>query len=74
MTNRYIFFRTDRIGDFLLSAILIKSIKRSDKNSFITVVASKKNYFYIKNFSFIDEVILYPDSFLLKIFFYLRFI
>lgn len=34
MKNKYIFFRTDRIGDFLLSAILIKSIKRSDKNSF----------------------------------------
>lgn len=34
MKNKYIFFRTDRIGDFLLSTILIKSIKRSDKNSF----------------------------------------
>ena len=74
MRNKYIFFRTDRIGDFLLSAILIKSIKRSDKNSFITIVASKKNYSYIKNFSFVDEVILFPDSYLLKIFFYLKFI
>ena len=74
MTNRYIFFRTDRIGDFLLSAILIKSVKRSDRNSFITVVASKKNYLYIKNFSFVDEVILFPESFFLKIIFYLRFI
>ena len=74
MHNKYIFFRTDRIGDFLLSAILIKSIKRSDKNSFITIVASKKNYSYIKNFSFVDEVILFPDSYLLKIFFYLKFI
>ena len=74
MRNKYIFFRTDRIGDFLLSAILIKSIKRSDKNSLITVVASKKNYFYIKNFDFIDEVLLFPDSHLLKIFFYLKFI
>ena len=74
MPNKYIFFRTDRIGDFLLSAILIKSIKRSDKNSFITIVASKKNYSYIKNFSFVDEVILFPDSYLLKIFFYLKFI
>ena len=74
MKNKYIFFRTDRIGDFLLSAILIKSVKRSDRNSFITVVASKKNYLYIKNFSFVDEVILFPESFFLKIIFYLRFI
>ena len=74
MKNRYIFFRTDRIGDFLLSAILMKSIKRSDKNSYITVVASQKNYSYIKNFNFVDNVILFPDSFLSKIFFYLTFI
>ena len=73
MKNKYIFFRTDRIGDFLLSAILIKSIKRSDKNSFITVVASKKNYLYIK-FDFVDEVILFPESYFSKIIFYLRFI
>ena len=62
MKNKYIFFRTDRIGDFLLSSILIKSIKRSDKNSFITVVASEKNYAYINKFNFIDEVILFPNS------------
>ena len=47
--NNYLFFRTDRIGDFLVSAILIKSIKRNDKNSFIKLVASKKNYFFIKS-------------------------
>lgn len=73
MKNKYIFFRTDRIGDFLLSAILIKSIKRSDKNSFITVIASKKNYLYIKNFSFVDQVILFPETYFSKIIFYLRF-
>ncbi len=40
--NKYIFFRTDRIGDFLLSAVLIKSIKRNDPSCHITVVSSKK--------------------------------
>ena len=39
--NKYIFFRTDRIGDFLLSAVLIKAIKRNDTYSHITVVGSK---------------------------------
>ena len=73
MQNKYIFFRTDRIGDFLLSAIMIKAIKRSDKISFITVVASKKNYSYLKNFNFIDEVILFPDSYFSKFIFYLKF-
>ena len=40
--NKYLLFRTDRIGDFLLSAILIKSIKRNDIDSHITLIASKK--------------------------------
>ena len=39
INKKYLFIRTDRIGDFLLSAILIKSIKRSDKNAKITVIA-----------------------------------
>ena len=72
MINKYIFFRTDRIGDFLLSAILIKCIKRSNKNSHITVVASKKNFDYIKKFDFIDETILFPDNYIEKILFYFK--
>ena len=28
LVNKYLIFRTDRIGDFLVSAILIKSIKK----------------------------------------------
>ncbi len=66
--NNYLFFRTDRIGDFLISAILIKSIKRNDLKSNIIVVSSKKNYAYIKSLDFIDEVFLYPDNFLKKIY------
>jgi len=58
--NKYIFFRTDRIGDFLMSSILFKSIKNSDNKSIITIIASKKNFEYIKNFEFVDEVILFP--------------
>ena len=73
INNKYLFIRTDRIGDFLLSAILIKSIKRSDKNSIITVIASKKNYNYIKKFSYIDEVIEYPANLPERFSLYLNF-
>ena len=73
MINRYIFFRTDRIGDFLMSAILFNAIKRSDPNSFISIVASKKNYEYIKKIDFIDEVILFPSNYYDKLLFYLSF-
>jgi len=68
--NNYIFFRTDRIGDFLVSAILINSIKRNDKNAEITVVCSKKNYFYVKSFDFVNHAILYPSSFIKKLIFF----
>tara|TARA_B100000131_G_C18067613_1_gene593191 strand:+ start:465 stop:1460 length:996 start_codon:yes stop_codon:yes gene_type:complete len=71
--RKYIFFRTDRIGDFLMSSILFKSIKKSDPNSKIILIASKKNYDYINNIDFVDEVILFPKNFYKKIFFYSNF-
>ena len=48
--KKYLIFRTDRIGDFLLTSILINSIKRNDPYSHISIVASEKNYNYIKTF------------------------
>ncbi len=60
--NKYLIFRTDRIGDFLLSMILIKNIKRNDKNSYIIVVSSEKNYAYIKTFTLVDEVIKFRPN------------
>ena len=65
--NNYLIFRTDRIGDFLLSAILIKAIKRNDPKSYISVVASKKNLNYIKSFKIIDEVVLFKKGILHKL-------
>ena len=56
--NKYLIFRTDRIGDFLLSAILIRTIKRNNPNSFVRVLASKKNFEYIKSFKDVDDVVL----------------
>ena len=65
--NNYLIFRTDRIGDFLLSAILIKAIKRNDPKSHICVVASEKNLNYIKSFKIIDEVVLFKKGILHKL-------
>ena len=72
--NKFIFFRTDRIGDFLLSAVLIKSIKRNDPSSHITVVASKKNFYFIKGVNFVDNVIIYPDYIFDRLIFFFNFI
>ena len=56
-----------------MSSILFKSIKRSDPNSKIIIIASKKNFNYINNIDFIDEVILFPQNPFQKILFYLNF-
>ena len=44
----YLIFRTDRIGDFLITSSLIKAIKRNDAKSKIYIVASNKNKEFIK--------------------------
>ena len=55
--NKYLIFRTDRIGDFLVSAVLVRSIKSNDPNSHITIIASNKNFEYAKNFPYVEDVI-----------------
>tara|TARA_A100001011_G_scaffold259659_1_gene268040 strand:- start:2960 stop:3853 length:894 start_codon:yes stop_codon:yes gene_type:complete len=64
---KYLIFRTDRIGDFLLSCILIRSIKRNDSNSHITVLASKKNFNYISSFTYIDKVLILKKGLINKL-------
>ena len=65
--NKYLIFRTDRIGDFLITSILINSIKRNENNSHITLVVSEKNYDYIKSFKFIDKIILLKKGLIEKV-------
>ncbi len=68
--KKYLIFRTDRVGDFIVSCILIKSIKRHYPNSKITVICSKKNYNFVKTINLVDKAILYPNSFFKKLAFY----
>jgi ADP-heptose:LPS heptosyltransferase len=65
--NRYLIFRTDRIGDFLVSAILLKCIKQNDPSAHITLIASEKNYFYIKTFPYVDQVFKLDNNFKSKL-------
>ena len=72
--NNYLIFRTDRIGDYILSQILINSISRNDKKSRIYIIASEKNFFYVNIFSNIYKVFLFKKKILLiiKLFFSLK--
>ena len=69
--KKFLFFRTDRIGDYLVSAVLINAIKRNNPTALIEVVASSKNYEYIKSFDNIDKVRLLKNNIIDKIKYFL---
>tara|TARA_B100000427_G_scaffold156835_1_gene130244 strand:+ start:204 stop:545 length:342 start_codon:yes stop_codon:yes gene_type:complete len=54
----YLIFRTDRIGDFLITSSLIKAIKRNDPKSKIYIVASNKNNEFIEKYNLVDKIFL----------------
>ena len=63
--KKFIFFRNDRLGDFLILTNILKSIKEKYTNSHITVVCSPLNYNLVKKYKIIDQVYVYnkKDSF-----------
>ena len=60
-----IIFRTDRIGDLLLSLPFIYTLKEIYKDSKITLVSSKNNSKIANNLSIFDYVIVFPNKYLL---------
>ena len=56
---KYLIFRNDRIGDFFITAPLIKTIKRQDRNSEVFIVCSNKNLELIKKIEYIDGYFLF---------------
>jgi len=50
-------FRTDRLGDFIISCPFILSYKKKFPNNEISIVSSEYNSGYIKNFDFINQII-----------------
>ena len=72
--NKYLIFRTDRIGDFLITAVLLKSIKKNDPSAHITLIASDKNFSYIKTFPYVDRVIKLEHNLSSKLIVFLKLI
>ena len=62
MTKNILLFRTDRIGDFLLTCPTIKTIKELYPDSNINIVTSNKNYPYVKTFNFFKNVYKFPQK------------
>mgnify|MGYP001175910525 CR=1 FL=1 len=66
MNNKILIFRTDRIGDLIVSCPAIITIKRSIVDSKITLIASKKNYDYAKSLNLFDEIYKFPEKNIFK--------
>ena len=60
--NKYLIFRTDRIGDLLITCPLIVTIKKHLTNSRITLITSVKNYEYAKSFGIFDKIWVQPAA------------
>ena len=50
-------FRTDRIGDFIISCPFIKSYKNNFSRNLITLISSEYNASFIDKFEFISKTI-----------------
>ena len=66
MSKNILIFRTDRIGDLLLTCPSIKTIKEYFPDSKLTIVTSEKNFSYAKTFGFFDKVYLFPKAGIFK--------
>jgi len=73
MINNILIFRTDRIGDLLVSCPAIITIKKNIKNSNITLVTSQRNFEYAKNLDLFNTVYKFPEkNIFFKFFFILK--
>ena len=60
--KKIIWFRTDRLGDFIINSHLIKAMSEKSEDIYTIVVCSPINKELIKEYEFIDEVIIYDKS------------
>jgi len=62
MINKILIFRTDRIGDLIVTCPAIISIKKYFKECDITLITSNKNFEYAKSLNLFNDVIEFPRS------------
>ena len=74
--KKIIIFRTDLMGDFVMSTALIQEVKNKFPDSDITIVCSNKNYKLVKLYNIFDTIIIFDKkfNFFKKIFLYFNII
>ena len=61
--KKIIIFRTDLMGDFVMSTALIQKVKNKFPDSNITIVCSNKNYKLVKLYNIFDTIIIFDKRF-----------
>jgi len=74
MLKKILVFRTDRIGDLIVSCPAIITIKNYFDNSVITLIASEKNVKYAKRLKIFNIVYTFPENSILKKIKFIRFL
>ena len=74
--KKIIIFRTDLMGDFVISTALIQKVKNKFPDSNITIVCSNKNYKLVKLYNIFDTIIIFDNryNFFKKILLYFNII
>ena len=62
MSKNILIFRTDRIGDLIVSCPPILTIQEYLNDTNLTLVASNKNFDYAKSLNLFNEILLFPDT------------
>ena len=65
--KKILIYRTDRFGDFLISAPFVKNLKLKFPNCKIHIMCSLYNENLVKNFSFIDKSYIFKEGFFNRI-------
>ena len=67
--KRFLIFRTDRIGDFIASKIILESIKNQNKNNIIDIVCSRYNKNYISHYKSVNNLFVLEKKNYLQMYF-----
>ena len=62
MDKNILIFRTDRIGDLIVTCPTIITIKKYFKNPKITLISSNKNFEYAKSLNIFDQIYKFPKN------------
>ena len=72
--KKILIYRTDRFGDFLISAPFIKSLKKKYPTHQIEIICSAYNQTLIENFYFINKTIVMHDGIINRLKLILKFL